>query len=376
MNRRVADVGELFDLLDQIRNSAWISFGYVSSVKVNKSMPTKKIRNPQTNRMNTVNDFSMFSSQGEDEIATIVKVTSYNIQYRNRDLVARQYGNYIDRVNPIRVSYGLNPIAQKEKDYAEKRDFGNGIDVYNGNKEELKGHSYFVQNVHNAHPKSVYYAVNRQGRIIKELPKEQLKPYLEYSNMDGVDALKKLGAQDEMVKEFIKKVDDLKFVYRRFIHECILWVAATTKNGDRFTYINNNFNRVVDKINMNPQDFLAIARERYNIGVSDIESMANNNINENRMRRNVIRLTEADLHRIVKESVNKILRESVDDVEYDARDFFRDAEDKYLMQEKLPRGWEKHKCNDVFGGFIYIDEDFNEYYKDEYGHFQPLDNEF
>ena len=89
-----------------------------------------------------------------------------------------------------------------------------------------------------------------------------------------------------------------------------------------------------------------------------------------------IRLTESDLHRIVKESVNKILRESADDAEYDARDFWREAEDKYLMQEKLPRGWEKRKCDDVFGGYIYIDEDFNEYYKDEYGHFQPLDNEF
>ena len=44
------------------------------------------------------------------------------------------------------------------------------------------------------------------------------------------------------------------------------------------------------------------------------------------------------------------------------------------MQEKLPRGWEKRKCDDAFGGYIYIDGDYNEFYKDEYGHFQPLDN--
>ena len=57
-------------------------------------------------------------------------------------------------------------------------------------------------------------------------------------------------------------------------------------------------------------------------------------------------------------------------------DYWRQAEDNYLMQEKLPRGWEKRKCDDVFGGFIYTDEDYNEYYKDQYGRFQPLDNEF
>jgi hypothetical protein len=57
-------------------------------------------------------------------------------------------------------------------------------------------------------------------------------------------------------------------------------------------------------------------------------------------------------------------------------DYWRQAEDNYLMQEKLPRGWEKHKCDDVFGGFIYTDGDYNEYYKDQYGRFQPLDNEF
>ena len=85
------------------------------------------------------------------------------------------------------------------------------------------------------------------------------------------------------------------------------------------------------------------------------------------MNKKLIRLTESDLHRIVKESVDKILSES---------DYWREAEDNYLMQEKLPRGWEKRKCDDVFGGYIYIDGDYNEFYKDEYGHLQPLNNEF
>lgn len=84
-----------------------------------------------------------------------------------------------------------------------------------------------------------------------------------------------------------------------------------------------------------------------------------------------VRLSESDLHRIVKETVKKVLKESE---ENSVRDYWREAEDNYLMQEKLPKGWEKYKNEDVFGGFIYVDNDYNEYYKDEYGHFQPLDD--
>lgn len=81
--------------------------------------------------------------------------------------------------------------------------------------------------------------------------------------------------------------------------------------------------------------------------------------------KDIMTANESKLSRIVKESVDKILSES---------DYWREAEDNYLMQEKLPRGWEKRKCDDVFGGYIYIDGDYNEFYKDEYGHLQPLDN--
>jgi hypothetical protein len=86
------------------------------------------------------------------------------------------------------------------------------------------------------------------------------------------------------------------------------------------------------------------------------------------MNKKLIRLTEQDLHRIVKESVKKIIKESEED---SVHDYWREAEDNYLMQEKLPRGWEKRKCDD---GYIYIDGDYNEFYKDEYGNFKPLDN--
>ena len=77
-----------------------------------------------------------------------------------------------------------------------------------------------------------------------------------------------------------------------------------------------------------------------------------------------IRLTERDLHRIVKESVKRVIRE--------ANDHWAEAEDNYLMGERLPRGWEKIEREDDEP--IYTDMDGNEFVKDEYGHFRPLDN--
>lgn len=55
----------------------------------------------------------------------------------------------------------------------------------------------------------------------------------------------------------------------------------------------------------------------------------------------------------------------------EVRDVWADAEHKYLTRERLPKGWEKIETDD--DEVIYRDDDGNEYTKDEYGHFVPLD---
>ena len=52
------------------------------------------------------------------------------------------------------------------------------------------------------------------------------------------------------------------------------------------------------------------------------------------MNKKLIRLTENDLHRIVKEAVKNVLRES-------AHDYWEDAVYKNATREKLPKGWER-----------------------------------
>ena len=54
-------------------------------------------------------------------------------------------------------------------------------------------------------------------------------------------------------------------------------------------------------------------------------------------------------------------------------DPWREAEDAYLMRERLPKGMEKIEGPD--GEVIYRDADGNEYVKNEYGHLVPIESE-
>ena len=50
--------------------------------------------------------------------------------------------------------------------------------------------------------------------------------------------------------------------------------------------------------------------------MNTIERLANNNVYESRNMKQLIRLTESDLHRIINESVNSILNEAFSDSQY------------------------------------------------------------
>ena len=113
-----------------------------------------------------------------------------------------------------------------------------------------------------------------------------------------------MNAEEDRIQEYIKRINDLKFKYINFESNSILWIAATV-NGEKIVYINDALQRTVDGIDIRPEDFRAIARERYNISLNMLGEM-NRRIN---MNKNLIKLTEGDLHKIIKESVKSILKE-------------------------------------------------------------------
>lgn len=300
--RRVASSEEFFDILDRIGNGKFVTIGYVTGANLN--VPTIKRRNPETNRMKGYPDFSVFGAEGENEIGALVKITSYNMRYLNRTTVGKKYGEYKNAANGIRGNFGLDPIGNRES-YKQGTSWSpNGPELYKGQNTKLQSHSYNPQNIHGVKPKSIVYAIDTEGHIIKALSQKQIEPYLKAKReIDGVAALRKMGAEEEKIQDYISQINNLKFRYINFESDSILWIAATI-NGEKIVYINNNLARAVDGIDIRPEDFRAIARERYQIDLADLQEMANNY-----MSKKVIRLTESDLHRIIENSVKKYINE-------------------------------------------------------------------
>ena len=151
------------------------------------------------------------------------------------------------------------------------------------------------------------YTVGLDGKILNDVPQEQIVPYLKKKGeISGVSALRKMGAEEDKIQEYIKKMTDLKFKYVNFESKSILWIAATV-DGEKIIYINDDLQRAVDGIDIRPEDFREIARNRYKITLDMLGEMENREMR----RKNVIRLTESDLHRIIRESVNRVLKQLI-----------------------------------------------------------------
>lgn len=253
--------------------------------------------------MKSYPDYTVFNGVDKRPIGALVKITLYNFQYMNRNLVSKKYGEYKQAANAIRNEYGIDDMKSRTS-YKQKTSWSpNAPETYVGNNEELKDHSYSPQNVYGSNTYSTVYTVGLDGKILNEIPQEQIAQYLkEKDEVSGVSALRKMGAEDAKIKEYIKKMKDLKFKYVNFESKSILWIAATV-NGEKIIYINDDLQRAVDGIDIRPEDFREIARNRYKITLDMLGEMENREMR----RKNVIRLTESDLHRIIRESVRKIL---------------------------------------------------------------------
>jgi hypothetical protein len=322
--RRVASSSEFFDILDKIGNGKFVTIGYVTGA--NLDVPTISRRNPATNRMKKYPDYTVFG--GEEEIGALVKITSYNMRYLNRTTVGQKYGKFKASANDIRTNFGIDPIADKTS-YKQGTNWSpNGPEIYNGQNADLQSHSYNPQNIFGVKPKGVVYAINKEGHIIKELSPEQVRPYLKAKReIDGVAALRKMGAEEERIQDYINQINNLKFKYINFESNSILWIAATI-NGEKIVYINDNLYRAVDGIDINPQDFRAIARERYQIDLNNLQEMT-----KKTMGKNILRLTETDLHRMVIESAKRVLKEMGRyDSDLDADEIYGDRVDREYRQ--------------------------------------------
>ena len=183
-----------------------------------------------------------------------------------------KYADYKNKSNDIRAKYGLEPISDKENDYKSTMNYGSGVDVYIGSDKDKEGNFYVNANTYGKNNiRGVVYAVDTNGNIVQELTKEQIKPYLKAKGEEvpGANALRKMEVEDSVVQNYINDIQSLNFNYKRFEGNSILWIAATV-NGQKIVYINSNLSKTINGININKEDFIQKANERYNIDLNNL----------------------------------------------------------------------------------------------------------
>jgi hypothetical protein len=268
--RRIATPDEIFDLLDDAKGRKFATIGYVTSASFD--LPKAKRLNPVTNRMNSYDDYTPLGKHlgYEDGIGGVVKLTSYTMQLSNRKQMNQDYDKYVGDANAIRAKYGLEPMKHSNG-YTKTMDYGNGIPVYNGDNETKKGHVYYPANTYDAQIRNTYYVVDKDGSIDREVTKDELKDFLKArkDSISGVATLRKMGAEEEKIQQFISEIGSLKMNYKHFEYSSILYIVGSA-NGEKYVYINTNLNRAVGDVNVNAQEFAVIVKAKYVDDLSDI----------------------------------------------------------------------------------------------------------
>ena len=267
-NREDVDVKDFFDMISSMKGGLRSTIGYVSAVSLN--LPQIKKKNPETNRMKSYPDWDEFGKQLNETtpISGVIKFASYNLNWRTPENMRRHYNkNYVDVVNKKRDEYGV-PHMERRKPYTQTLDFGNGISAYNGDNAALQGHSYSPQDIALAKSDIKYYLIGTDGNIVREVSYAELKPFLKSRGVDGIKAFRELQKSDEEFKRYAAEIAKIDFRYIQFEHSSVVFVI-TSINGQKKRFFNKNLTNAVKGININPQEILALAKQKYNIAQQD-----------------------------------------------------------------------------------------------------------
>ena len=264
------DFNEFIDMLKSIQGGTRITIGYVTDANI--TPPKVKRINPATGRQKGYSDYSSFSLEGgvEGEIASAVRVRRWNFNFRNPDSVDAEYGKWKNDVNDILAKRGLKPMGDKTKEnggYKDKINYGGkgGVEVYGGKNAEHQGEGYIPYNLYGIKPISDdTYAIDADGHIIGKVSPEDLLKYAKEKTeyVPGLSELKKMNASQEEMDAHVKEIKDLKMFYMVFKWSSLMFVSATV-DGEKRLLVNQGLKRVVDEVNINPQDFLALLDQYY-----------------------------------------------------------------------------------------------------------------
>lgn len=315
MEKRIVikDIDKFIDIMTQIKGGTFTTLCYVNSAKIPKTLTGKNIdidkfgsdvenyMGHDTESYGKMRDYYTGGASRKNKFpyAGVMKMTVYQFNWQTEDNYSRKSSEFKKYQDELLRSYHPDAtITRREGDHTERMNYGSGVAF--GNTDNTMGRVYTHQNRRNAKRlKEDWYLVGDDGNLLEPIDKRALRSLISYSDPEGAATLRKLGVQEEKVKEYIKKIQEYGFDYMKLIFQSVLFVR-TTFNGETILYLNDHLLESLPgglKI-----DHASVLRKRNEL-IGLTESMARN-------RRRVVKLTESDLHRIIRESVSRILSES------------------------------------------------------------------
>jgi len=306
---------EFVDLMSEMTGGRkFVSFGYISGASLN--VPQVKKLNPATNRMKNFDDYDEMGRQlgYEDGIGGVIKFTRLLVNFQTQDEVGKDYGEFKQKSGQVRASFGVPEIKKKENDYTSNIDYGsNGLKGYGGTDDDKKDHMYVDQNVYSAYnskgsverKSSTYYIIGKDGKVLEACDKDRVAELFEKFGKEsqyspevnkmhqsvggkdsGLTALRKINADDQTMIDYLTKISELKFIYRRFEYSSIVFMIGTC-DGQQFYYVNDNLTKMPSgvSVEIDPSVFVEIANNKYKKSLDDIsqaalEDQSNRNIAE------------------------------------------------------------------------------------------------
>ena len=264
---------QFFNMAEEIPGGTKSTIGYVSAANLN--VPQVKKVNPDTNRMKNYDDWDSFGKaiNAPGEIGGVIKFARYTLNWRGKDAMHSHYmDNYVTPVNAIRGKYGIAAITpQASPAQPSNPSPTNGLGAPNGGS--LLGPGFFMQDTggKDCHKVVQYFLIGKDGKILKwagtkdgEVPVDVLKNYFKKSAPVGVADLRKMNATDETIERYCNEIAAVKFRYTRFNTGSIVYVI-TNINGEKLRFFNDNLSNDIKEINIDPQEFLTLAKHLYKI---------------------------------------------------------------------------------------------------------------
>lgn len=328
--RKIYDINEFIDIMSNIKDGCFATVCYLSSAKVKKTL-----RGVDTDAFGA--DLDANRTEGDDDYYNtlkqyqsgsikkfpyngVVKMSKIQFHWQSEEKYEENYGKYANARDALIGKYGGEPIRRDGTD--SKQAYGNG-NVSIGNTDNTQGRLYSHQNGATIQNISTeYFLVDTNGQLKGGISKNAIQNIIAKSgDADGVSALKKVNATDEQIASYVEELKKLKFKVLKLMYDSILFVVASV-NGEKIFFWNSKLAKQVGSgsyiVPIDPQSFQDKARELYSKTYAELrESIKRYNklLKENKhmTQKQVIRLTEGDLHNIIKESVKKIIKEYEED---------------------------------------------------------------